>query len=158
MKKISGCIKLVIISGLVISSCQSGNRITGDGSEWLRSGFDIAVELEQLNETDFYEVSPTKEAVALSRLTDKNIIELDQKTAEWYTGPYYKCEEGKQPFLVRSVYGHGGTGGYIVLYSQGTLLIIHGSLGHSTVYNKSALVVNLPEKPEEIYLEAHIDE
>jgi len=62
------------------------------------------------------------------------------------------------PYLVRAVYGHGGTGAYDVLVSGKSIIIIRGSLGKSVEYNKFALVVCLENKPENLFVSVSIAE
>lgn len=131
------------------------------GREWLRSPpkDNISGEWIGLPETDTYEVVASKEIVALIRdLADKDIAPLSEVTAKYFTGHYYRGERGMKPFLVRAVYGHGGTGGYTVSRRGNDLLIRHDSLGRSSAYHKSALVVNLDFAPRQVYIVASIAE
>ena len=131
-----------------------------NGKDWLNPTDvkDIYSEkYPEINPTDIYEVVPTKEGTAIYRLRDRNLQKITEELAEWYTGHYYQCEKGKHPYLVRAVYGHGGTGEYRLKRIGEALLIIHSSLGKRIVYNKSALIVNLDFQPRELYIELSID-
>jgi hypothetical protein len=131
-----------------------------NGKDWINPADvkDIYSEkYPEINPTDVYEVVPTKEGIAIYRLRDRNFLKITEELAEWYTGHYYQCENGKQPYLVRAVYGHGGTGEYVLKRIGEALLIIHGSLGKRDVYNESALVVNLDFEPKELYIDVSID-
>ena len=133
---------------------------TENGKDWLNSPDikDIYSEnYPEIKPTDFYEVVPTKEGTAIYRLKNTNLQKITDELAIWYTGHYYQCENGKQPYLVRAVYGHGGTGEYRLKRIEEALLITHGSLGKRNVYNKSALIVNLDFKPKELFIEVSID-
>jgi Tfp pilus assembly pilus retraction ATPase PilT len=60
--------------------------------------------------------------------------------------------------LLRAVYGHGGTGGFVVSQIKKSVLVAHGSLGHSTQYNKSALVACLRDSPDVVYTTVSVAE
>lgn len=131
-----------------------------NGKDWLNSPAikDIYSEkYPEINPKDIYQVVPTKKSTAIYRLQNKDLQKITEKMAKWYTGHYYQCEKGKQPYLVRAVYGHGGTGEYTLKRIGGALLVMHGSLGKRNVYNKSALIVNLDFEPEELFIVVSID-
>lgn len=73
------------------------------------------------------------------------------KLVKYFTGIYFQSEQ-KKLYIVRSVYGHGGTGNYTVSRLGNNLLIEHSSLGQEIVYHKSALILNLEFEPKEIYI------
>jgi len=131
-----------------------------NGKDWLNSS-DIediySEDYPEINPTDIYQVVPTKESTAIHRLQNTIFQKITEELAEWYTGHYYQCERGKQPYLVRAVYGHGGTGEYRLKRIGEALLITHGSLGKRNVYNKSALIVNLDFEPKELFIVVLID-
>lgn len=131
-----------------------------NGQDWLNTPDIEGIyndDYPELNPTDIYEVVPTKESTAIYRLENTNLQKITEEMARWYTGHYYQCEKGKHPYLVRAVYGHGGTGEYIIKRIGEALLITHGSLGNRSVYNKSALIVNLDFELKELYIEVSID-
>jgi hypothetical protein len=70
----------------------------------------------------------------------------------------YEPAAGKQPYLVRVMYGHAGTGSYGVLRRGNDIRVFHGSLGRTNACTKSALVVNLEFAPREVYVEISIAE
>lgn len=121
-----------------------------DGREWIhRPGGKFTWEdWTELPQTDIYEVVATKETSALIReLADKQFALITENTAKYYTGHYYRCPPGKKPYIVRSVYGQGGTGNYSVHKRGGELLVHHASLGGATAAHKSALIINLDFNP-----------
>jgi hypothetical protein len=83
---------------------------------------------------------------------------LSLDDAAFFTGDHYTSSAGKSPYLIRAVYGHGGTGRYVLSQRDTSLLVQHGSLGHTTVRNNSALIVSLPFTPTEVYTEISIAE
>ena len=125
-----------------------------DGDDWVHrpSGKFTWPDWTDLPETDIYEVVATKETSALiSELADKEFALITEDTARHYTGHYFRCPAGKKPYLVRAVYGQGGTGGYEIYKRGKELLVHHHSLGGATLVNKSALVVNLDFNPVSSY-------
>lgn len=110
-----------------------------------------------IEESDYYEVVVSKEASAMnSGLIENQFVSIDEVDAKGFTGFYYRSSKQKKPYLVRSVYGYGGTGNYIVLRRGNDLLIEHNSLGGGVNYHKSALIINLDFKPEKIFITCSI--
>jgi hypothetical protein len=131
------------------------------GLAWLRRSPSAINDDEwtELPRSDIYEVAASKEdVVVLFDLAEQTIEPLTQDRASYLTGHYFQCPRSKKPFLVRAVYGQGGTGGYRIFKHGDDLLIAHGSLGHHSAYHKSALVLNLDFTPAQIYIEAAIAE
>jgi hypothetical protein len=144
---------------LVLGACKGSEMQAG--AEWLREPDLEDVQNEQYTDipkTDIYEVTASKADIAFIELEQTSISKLSPELAIWYTGHYYTSPAGKQPYLVRAVYGHAGTGAYSLKRLDDDLLIIHQSLGHSTIYQKSALVVNLDFEPDQIYIRVKIAE
>jgi hypothetical protein len=132
-----------------------------EGAEWLREPKSEDIQNAQytdISNTDIYEVVASKIEFALIELEGTSISKLSPQQAMWYTGHYYTCPPGKQAYLVRAVYGHAGTGAFRIKRIENSLLIIHESLGRSTIYQKSALVVNLDYEPDQIFIRVRIAE
>ncbi len=123
--------------------------------DWLRSlrterALDNWVEIQK---NDVYEVVISKEPSAMSAgLIEKPFVSLDQDTAKRLTGFYYHTPKEKKPYLLRAVYGYSGTGEFAVYRRGNDLLIEHSSLGHEVNYHKSALIINLDFKPEQVFV------
>jgi len=152
-------ISIALFILLVLGACK-GSEIQA-GAEWLREPDlgDINNErYTDIPKTDIYEVTASKIDLALMELEQTSISKLSPELAIWYTGHYYTCPADKQPYLVRAVYGHAGTGVFSLKRHDDDLLIVHQSLGHSTIYQKSAFVVNLDYEPDQIYIRATIAE
>jgi hypothetical protein len=145
-----------------LPAVQPGAQRLGDGFDWIKSppeGSFAAESSREIPASDFYEVVASKDYVAIQRdLVTQTSVKITPDTARYFTGPYFRCPEGKTPYLVRAVYGHGGTGRYELKRNGRKLLVEHGSLGHSDAANKSALVVNLDFEPEAAYAVVHIAE
>jgi hypothetical protein len=110
-------------------------------------------EWKELPKTDFYEVAVSRAGLAFSReLAEKPIMLIEPDTARDFTGPGYACPPGKKPWLVRAVFGHGGTGHYTISRRGNELLIHHTSLGRTSPTNKSAIIVNLDFTPTAVYV------
>lgn len=133
----------------------TGTPPKGDGVKWLSSppsGVFSPDQALDIGEDDVYEVVASKKDVAiLLDLRDRRCIAITLQRAKYFTGNYYKCPNGKTPYLVRAVYGQGGTGHYFVRRNGKQLLVEHGSLGQQKLANKSALIVNLEFEPTNIY-------
>ena len=157
MKKASLFIAMFVL--FVLGACKGSEMQAG--AEWLREPDKKNIQSEQIFDipsTDIYEVTASKIDFALMDLEQTSIFKLSPELAMWYTGHYYTCSSDKQPYLVRAVYGHAGTGAYSLKRVSDDLLVIHQSLGHSTIYQKSALVVNLDFEPAQIYIRVNIAE
>lgn len=149
-----------LFTALFMAACVCQAADDQAGRAWLRPPPGNAyAEWVPLPETDVYEVVASKEIVALIRdLPAKPFAALSEDTAKYFTGHYYRAGRGKKPFLLRAVYGQGGTGGYKVSRRGNDLLVSHRSLGHHTAYHKSALVVNLDFTPRRVYIEISMAE
>ena len=122
------------------------------GAEWEAQPPSEKSNAQELNAEDFYEVSASKEAIAvLFDLKTDSIMPLTESRAQWYTGHYYKCKKGKKPYLVRAIYGQGGTGRYTLSKIGTSLWVMHGSLGAPAMH-RSALIVNLDFEPTSVYV------
>ena len=154
-----GLIFILLFILLLLGACKVSKR--QEGAEWLREP-DIEdiqnVQYTDIPPTDIYEVTASKVNIAFSALQETTISKLEPESAIWYTGHYYTRPPGKQAYLVRAVYGHAGTGAFSLKRLDDDLLILHESLGHSTIYQKTALVVNLDYEPDQIFIRVGIDE
>jgi hypothetical protein len=126
---------------------------------WLHSApeTEVPVEWVRLPSSDFYEVVASMHAVAMSDLASAVLVPLSVERAKTFNDRY-EPTPGKQPYLVRALYGHAATGRYGVLRYGKDLRVYHGSLGHTSVCHESALVVNLDFVPREVYIEVSIAE
>lgn len=117
-----------------------------------------AGEWQEIPQGDIFEVVASKEFAAVHRdLTNTAVAPLTLETAKYFN-PRYETVPGKKPYLVRAVYGHGGTGSYSVLRRGSDVRVMHGSLGRSAACNASALIINFDFVPREIYIEVSIAE
>jgi len=139
------------ILGCVLSQ---GAFAQTEGKAWLNppgQAIDLN-ERQVLEDNLFFEVVASRLPVAVhGDLQDVAAVALDTGRARFFTGPYFYCPRGLRPFLLRAVYGFGGTGRFDVSRIGKSVLIEHGSLGHSNPYNKSALVACLRDAPKAVY-------
>jgi hypothetical protein len=80
---------------------------------WERWGTDEFVygNPKEIDEKDTFEVVGTmRDKVVEYDLRDRSIQGIDEGTAKYLTGHYYRCPEGKHPYLVRAIYGNASTG------------------------------------------------
>jgi hypothetical protein len=144
---------------LIVGACKDSAMQAG--AEWLREP-----DLEDIHDekytdipkTDIYEVTESKVDIAIRELEQTSISKITPELAVWYTGHYYTCPPDKQPYLVRAVYGHAGTGAFSLERLEDDLLILHQSLGRSTIFQKTALVVNLDYEPDQVFIRVKIAE
>jgi hypothetical protein len=117
-------------------------------------------ERKALDQSDVFEVVASKVSVAISsELSKKQIVQVSEQTAMYYTGTYYRCPQGKKPYLVRAVYTFGGTGSYLVVRHLDSIWVEHHALGRAPfLHTKSALVVNLEFAPFAAYATASVIE
>ena len=142
---------------LVVASCASGDEELQ--CHWLRWAppAQVTEEWSDLPRSDLYEVVASMHAFATRELESAVVIPLTIERARMFNDRY-EAAPGKQPYLVRAVYGHAGAGVYGVLRHGDDLRVSHSSLGRTSVCNESALVVNLDFEPREVYIEVHIAE
>ena len=155
----AGALFGLLLFTLALAACtdstgQEGKEWINDpGYEWLQNK-----QATDIPPADIYEVTASKAAFALMELEETSLVELPPQRAAWFTGDYYARPPDKQAYLVRAVYGHAGTGRFQLERIGDDLLIHHQSLGHSTIYQKTALVVNLDFEPEQIFIRVSIAE
>jgi hypothetical protein len=77
------------------------------------------------------------------------VFELNERLARYYAGHRYVPEAGKRPFLVRALFSNY-TGSHTVKIKDGTLVVVHRSLGRGTRVDFSPLVVNLATPPTRV--------
>jgi hypothetical protein len=154
-----GTLFVALFMLLVVGACNGSGMQAG--AEWLHEPDSEDLQSDNLLDiptTDIYEVTASKVNFAFMELEQNSLVKLSPELAIWYTGHYYTSSPGKQPYLVRAVYGHAGTGAFSLKFFDDDLLILHQSLGHSTLYQKTALVVNLDYEPDQVFIRVKIAE
>jgi hypothetical protein len=126
---------------------------------WLRWAPEAAAPEEwvKLPSGDIYEVAVSMHDSARRELASAIAVPLTVERAKQFNDRY-ESVPGKQPYLVRAVYGHAETGGYGVVRRGNDVRVYHSSLGRTSLCKESALVVNLDFVPREVYVEVFIAE
>ena len=135
----------------------------GDASAWLRDPpEDFRDAARKIDESDAYEVvASARDMLVFSPfggLNDAAFSKISPDDARRITGPYYRCPDGKTPYLVRAAYGHSGTGVFEFERAGRKVHIRHGSLERSFQAYRTAFILNLDFEPEEIYVSVSIAE
>jgi hypothetical protein len=133
-----------------------GARKIEDAAAWLRyPPVDLPGPLKEIDEKDTYEVMASAKDLLISHhgdLRDKSFVKVSPDDARRYTGHYYRCPDGKTPYLVLAAYGNSVWGNYEFRRAGRKILIRHGSLGRSFQAFKTAFNLNLDFEPEEVYV------
>lgn len=159
------CGRLYELAGAGIPTKTLPAAMTGagtrfDGCDWIKRPAEGQFPddgTREVEDTDVYEVVASKQDVSVNiDLKDRTFVKLTSDDASRHTGRYFRCPRGKTPYLVRAIYGYGGTGRYVVERFGRKLHVLHGSLGTEWIANKSALVVNLDFELEDVYTDVAI--
>ena len=102
-------------------------------------------------EQDYYVVGLTHVYTSVSWLGASSVKELTSEDARFLTGSYYKAVAGKKAYLVRGLFANETGRHFLSLYGD-SLIVSHGSLGHSFTPNFSPIVVHLDHAPKEVYV------
>ena len=103
-------------------------------------------------------VDSEHELIGLKMLDTIPIILLSRKQAEGF-GDRLDSNIKRKPYLVRTVVGNRGTGGYFASVHIDSLVITHGSLGHHAVpMGRSCIVIDLKQEPRYLFINASVAE
>ena len=105
----------------------------------------------ELPSTTYQEVVSREAAAAHTALTKTGVLRLSSSETAAYTDNSLKCPEKTMPYLVRALIGNRGTGHFFVSRSGTAIVISHGSLGHTSNAEETALVVCLSSQPSAVY-------
>jgi hypothetical protein len=150
----------LVAAALAFAWSQAASGQT-DATDWLNApSYTHALkQYQSVSEDLYFEVVASKLQMAIYRdLKDVAVVALEENSARAFTGPYFHCPRNLHPFLLRAVYGHGGTGRFFVSKKEKSVLVAHGSMGRSSEYNKSALVACLRDLPDVVYTTVAIAE
>ena len=150
-------VTLIMLALVPIVACREQDQ---SGVEWLHPPPAVAEsEWTPLPLADVHEVATAKQTLATEKLVGASFLPLDQGETDFFSG--YRgapLGPGKRAFLVRTVFGHQGTGAYTVLRRGDDVFVRHGSLGRSSPHHKGALVLILDFTPREIYVATWVAE
>ncbi len=107
--------------------------------------------LDKLESHYYYELGPQKLPLAVRALNSTAIIELSNQDALYYN-QHYKKEPNTKAYLVRAVFSNYTGGLHIYQDDDGTLIIMHLSLGRGNTPDFTPLIVNLSKKPNKLIL------
>ncbi|WP_257385552.1 hypothetical protein [Tahibacter caeni] len=125
-----------------------------EGAGWLSSStLEVRAQTpqEEIKERNFFEVSFSKFDDARRRLDSVPFSTVGNAAIDFFGQRNFRCEEGRQAYLVRAIYANGSTGKYYVRRYGSSLLITHASLGEASAVKQSALVVCLDFEPTAVY-------
>lgn len=145
MKKLS----ILIISFLLIPNLSLASEVWVNNPKGECTDFSA---LNKLESSDVIEVSHSKFEVAKSKLLNSPIVEVNSSLVGFYTGVKPE-EKGEGKFyLVRALFGNGGTGGFSVFTCGEDLLVSHHSLGNVKNPNETALIIRLVSYPRHVFV------
>lgn len=141
---------------LILFFCASAFAIEG-GESWINLPV-VPFVGSKIEKSEIYEVAASKEIEAVEgNLNYFPFVEIDEKTANYYTNSHFSKRQGFHIYLVRAVYTNVRTGEYIITKMGSSIFVNHGSLGESNSIHKTALVVNLNFKLQSIFTGANSD-
>lgn len=111
----------------------------------------LAIPSKEIAESDFYIVGLTHVFTAVALLDKTSIKELTPEEAKDLTGHYYRQPIGKKAFLVRGLFANE-TGNHKLELHGDSLVVTHGSLGHSFEPHFSPIILLLEKPPKDIYV------
>ena len=112
-----------------------------------------------ISEDLFFELPISKAFSAVTgELKRKVAAHIDADSLRFYVSGHFRCPSDRSPYLVRALFGHGGTGRYHVLLLDGNLIIDHESIGRINVMNRSALIICLFAEPAKVFTVVGIDQ
>jgi hypothetical protein len=102
----------------------------------------------------------TRPSEAVAKLEAAPVALLTPAEAETFTGkPAPETATGRSPYLVRALYYYLDTGAFAVFQKDQSILVRHDSVGRPDGHEqRSALVVYLPFKPQELYVDCQASE
>lgn len=116
----------------------------------------VGVEHPLIESTEIFEVVASRHSVAVGELQKSAFVPISEAVARAYTGHYYTCPKGKQPYLIRALVGYAGSGRFR-LHKVGTeVWILHASLGDEFTLSRTALIVNLDFIPSRAFVSVSI--
>jgi hypothetical protein len=129
------------------------------GTTWIHEATpELRRSVQDISPRNYREVDSSKLGTAESALAQQSFAPLTEDQLRYYVDTSFKCINPSLPFLVRAVYGHRGTGGYVVQQYKSALIVTHGSLGHTTPSpTKSAMVV-CADSVSEVFVSLGVDE
>ena len=153
---------IVILSFVFLLSCSTIQRDEKEVSDTWETGIPNSCRSwsgqRKIDDKSVFEVSKSSFDFASFYLSSSEIVSLKGNEVKEYLGFVPVVEGDVQPYLVRALYGHSGTGAFNFSWCGDAVAIYHGSLGRFNIINRTAFVLYLPKSPSRVYLEVSIDE
>lgn len=141
--------------GILIISFLCVPNLSLAGETWVNNPEGICADFSALNKLEsshVVEVSRSKFEAAKSKLLNSSIVEITPDLVGFYTGLKLEDTEKGKFYLVRALFGNGGTGGFSVFTCGEDLLVSHHSLGNAKKPNETALIIRLETFPNHVYV------
>lgn len=143
---------LQLLSLVFVSSLFPGCISSRHSKEWLESPPPGWSATEKLNASSVFEIVHTKVSYALNVVSSSPAVAMNSRQVEFLCGRKIEAQQGHRFYLVRSQFGNGSTGTYVVCRdSNDEILISHESLGGQFTVKQSALVLILKNMPRHVY-------
>lgn len=97
-------------------------------------------------------VTEQQRSDAAARLKMDSLIEITRAEAQLLTGKVFAESSAQHLWLVRGVATNPGTGRFIVRLQNHAIWVFHGSLGRNSDEFDWPVVVQLEDRPEQIYV------
>jgi hypothetical protein len=130
----------------------SSTAVASPVDQWLGPPPQSAVpshDWTSISRESFFEIPVSKLATAEAWLAKNEVV--DQADASYFGHAEFRCALPSKLYLVRALYGNGGTGGFELKWAGSALIVLHESLGKAAVPSKSALMACLPKRPVAVY-------
>lgn len=153
-------------SGEALSKCYEQNetvykQFDEDAKKrepWFSFPSDSWAESQELDPKLIVKLAPQHEPAAVKRLENEPAVELSESEVAQLTGKAEKVA-GLKPYLVRGLFYFRDTGNFAVYRKSGAILVQHDSVGTTMPReNRSGVVVYLPEKPKQIFVDCSVTE
>ncbi len=118
---------------------------------WGESNRPFGYEAANWIEPPFYQVTHTKQYLAIKELEKEKLIKITEDDAKYYTGKYYKAQPNSSPYLVRGIFDNPSGRFFVGWWAKEKHLeVAFSSLGKGGTVMFSPLIVQLPDKPESL--------
>ncbi len=145
---------LLVLLGLMtaLAGC-ADHRAFDRADPWFNPPMSEPNVLDTVSGTRIDTVAAIREAEAEALLEEAAFVEVSPDKAEYFTGLPLRGRLGAHIYLIRAVYLNRGTGIFDVsLLRGGDVMVLHQCLGsHKTTMKRQALIVQLDDRPRQVY-------
>jgi hypothetical protein len=157
-EKLLSLLVVLFLSGSLVSNSHAETS----EDAWYRG---VSTEVRDLagwllvDDQNIHEVVDSMQGFSQTLLETTPYVKLDYDQAKKLLGRPLPNMPGTEPYLIRSVYFYKESGSYYVATLDGNLWVSHASLGHTLPpMTRRVLVIQLKQKPEEVYVTASMAE